>query len=75
MFGIPLVRERNLNQTYYRGSVPGEGAHTHLIGSKIKPAKKSTRRPKLDPHDALKDMWDAWDEVLADEGVGLKYEG
>jgi len=72
---IPLVRKRNLSKTYYRDSRPGEGAHTHLVGPKIKKARPSPRRPKQDPYDAMKDMWDAWDEVLADEGVGSKYEG
>ncbi len=74
LFGIPLTRRRNLNKTYYKDSLPGEGAHKHLAGTKVRSYRKSSD-PRQNMDIAWQDMWDAWDEVLADEGVGSKYEG
>jgi len=74
LFGTPLTRRRNLSKTYYKDSLPGEGAHKHLAGTKVRSYRKSSD-PRQNMSIAWQDMWDAWDEVLADEGVGSKYEG
>ena len=74
LFGTPLTRRRNLSKTYYKDSLPGEGAHKHLAGTKVRSYRKSSD-PRHNMDIAWQDLWDSWDEVLEDEGVGSKYEG
>ena len=74
LFGTPLTRRRNLSKTYYKDSLPGEGAHKHLAGTKVRSYRKSSD-PRHNMDIAWQDLWDSWDEVLEGEGVGSKYEG